>query len=112
VKVCVLPVNGHYSRKIPITPTTFLGRIVSEIAFHEKAGRSQVEFFILWATLLLFARWPLTPCFHSHSRGAIGSLGAGWAFSFQPVLPPDFRPPFHLAMKVGLAIDAVTGTRL
>ena len=24
------------------------------------------------------------------------SLGASWVFSFQPVLPPDYRPPFHL----------------
>jgi hypothetical protein len=35
---------------------------------------------------------PLSPCFHTHSRGAIRSLGAGWAFSIQPVLPPDWRP--------------------
>jgi hypothetical protein len=25
-----------------------------------------------------------------------GSLGASWVFSFQPVLPPDYRPRFHL----------------
>jgi hypothetical protein len=25
------------------------------------------------------------------------SLGASWVFSFQPVLPPDFRPLFHLS---------------
>jgi hypothetical protein len=24
------------------------------------------------------------------------SLGASWVFSFQPVLPPDYRPRFHL----------------
>jgi len=23
------------------------------------------------------------------------SLGASWVFSFQPVLPPDFRPQLH-----------------
>ena len=40
------------------------------------------------------------------------SLGASWVFSFQPVLPPDFRPLFHLTTGVGLAIDAVAGTRL
>jgi hypothetical protein len=40
------------------------------------------------------------------------SLGASWVFSFQPVLPPDFRPLFHLTTEMGLAIDAVTGTRL
>jgi hypothetical protein len=25
-----------------------------------------------------------------------GSLGASWVFSFQPVLPPVYRPRFHL----------------
>src|SRR6266550_5277091 len=40
------------------------------------------------------------------------SLGASWAFSFQPVLPPDCRPVFLFAEKVGQAINAVTGTRL
>jgi len=40
------------------------------------------------------------------------SLGASWVFSFQPVLPPDFRPPVpFLEWKLGQAIDAVTGTR-
>jgi hypothetical protein len=66
---------------------------LSEIAFHEKAGRSQVEFFILRATLSLFcplaadAMLPFA-LFVSDSF----SLGAGWAFSLQPVLPPDYRP--------------------
>jgi len=66
---------------------------MSEIAFHEKAGRSQVEFFILRATLSLFcplaadAMLPFA-LFVSDSF----SLGAGWAFSLQPVLPPDYRP--------------------
>src|SRR6185436_10451944 len=26
----------------------------------------------------------------------LSSLGASWVFSFQPVLPPDYRPRFHL----------------
>jgi hypothetical protein len=26
----------------------------------------------------------------------LGSLGASWAFSFQPVLPSVYRPRFHL----------------
>ena len=76
--------------------------VVSVNAFHEKAGRSQVEFFILLATIFLFARWPLLPCLHLHSRGAIVSLGgADWAFSFQPVLPPDYRPALIARMRVG-----------
>jgi hypothetical protein len=40
------------------------------------------------------------------------SLGASWVFSFQPVLPPDYRPLFCLTTEVGQAINAVTGTRL
>src|SRR5882757_6573749 len=40
------------------------------------------------------------------------SLGASWAFSFQPVLPPDCRPVFLFVEKLGQAINAVTGTRL
>jgi hypothetical protein len=42
---------------------------------------------------------------------SVSSLGASWVFSFQSVLPPDFRPFVHLSMEVGQAIDAVTGTR-
>ena len=40
------------------------------------------------------------------------ALGASWVFSFQPVLPPDYRPLFCLTTEVGQAINAVTGTRL
>src|SRR5271169_4264560 len=36
---------------------------------------------------------PLSPPFHPHS-GERCSLGASWAFSFQPVLPPVYRPLF------------------
>jgi hypothetical protein len=40
------------------------------------------------------------------------SLGASWVFSFQPVLPPVYRPRFHpLGWKLGQAFNAVTGTR-
>ena len=46
---------------------------LSEMAFHEKAGRSQVDSSL--ASLNKFfcspAEWPLSPCFHPHSRGAI-----------------------------------------
>jgi len=61
---------------------------------------------------LFFALLLLPPPFHPHSRGAFLSLGASWVFSFQPVLPPDFRPfvPSR-RWKLGQAIDAVTGTR-
>jgi hypothetical protein len=59
-------------------------------AFHEKSGRSQVRSFVVLVYKCFSpAEWPLSPCFHPHSRGAIGSLGASWAFSVQPVLPSD-----------------------
>jgi hypothetical protein len=43
-----------------------------EIAFHEKAGRSQVDSDLASLNKFLFlpAEWPLSPCFHPHSRGA------------------------------------------
>ena len=63
------------------------------MAFHEKADRSQVDScFFLSGTFFSPAEWPLSPCFHSHSRGAIHSLGAYWAFSVQPVLLSVWRP--------------------
>ena len=42
------------------------------------------------------------------------SLGACWAFSFQPVLPSDWRPVVRLfpSRTLGQAINAVTETRL
>jgi len=40
-------------------------------------------------------------------------LGASWAFSFQPVLPPDLSTcAAFQGQKLGQAINAVTGTRL
>src|SRR5215475_12574863 len=87
---------------------------MSANAFHEKAGRSQ-EDSVCFSLDKGFspAESPLTPSFHPHSRGAIWSLGASWAFSFQPVLPPDFRPAVPLQeWNLGQAFNAVTGTRL
>jgi hypothetical protein len=87
---------------------------MSEIAFHEKAGRSQVGSLVFSLDKLF------SPCrvatvatlpsalFMERFR----SLGASWVFSFQPVLPPDCRPFVHPSMEVGQAINAVTETRL
>src|SRR5882724_5003289 len=53
-------------------------------------------------------------CRHPSIRtlGERFSLGASWAFSFQPVLPPDYRPCLPSPRrKLGQAINAVTGTR-
>ena len=68
---------------------------MSAIAFHEKAGPSQVGCsFLLDKVLFSSAELStLSPPFHPHSlMSDFGSLGASWVFSFQPVLPPDFRP--------------------
>jgi hypothetical protein len=71
---------------------------MSVIAFHEKAGRSQVGSFV----------FSLDKVFSPVRAAAVAtlpsalfderfcSLGASWVFSFQPVLPPDYRPPFIL----------------
>ena len=56
-------------------------------AFHEKAGRSQVDSCLFWllGTFFLLAERPLSPCFHPHSGairfarcmlGVLGSAGA------------------------------------
>src|SRR5512132_4329504 len=69
--------------------------------------------FSLRETSFSPAEWPLSPCFHPHSRGANRSLGACWAFSVQPVLPSVWRPVVLLLQRnLGQAINAVTGTRL
>ena len=73
---------------------------MSEMAFHEKAGRSQVDSFLFFIGIAFSpAESPLTPCFHPHSRGAIVSLGACWAFSVQPVLLSVWRP--FVSLKSG-----------
>ncbi len=77
----------YYFRLEDQVPETHLLRL------HEKAGRSQDDSFLFFIRrAFIFAEEPLSPCFHSHSRGAIDSLGAGWAFSVQPVLPSVWRP--------------------
>jgi hypothetical protein len=55
-------------------------------------GVKSILFSLRETTFVLPTEWPLSPCFHPHSRGANRSLGACWAFSFQPVLPSVYRP--------------------
>src|SRR5215510_16275590 len=62
-------------------------------AFHEKAGRSQVSSFGFLFDKVFSG--PSSHCRHASIRTLeerIVSLGAGWAFSFQPVLRSDWRP--------------------
>src|SRR5262245_16060641 len=71
--------------------------VVGVMAFHEKAGRSQVN-----SVAFLFDKvfsGPSSHCRHASIRTLeerIVSLGARWAFSFQPVLPSDWRPVVSL----------------
>jgi hypothetical protein len=87
---------------------------MSVIAFHEKAGRSQGDWFwYLLVTLFLSRRVATVATLPSALFAErFASLGASWVFSFQPMLPSVYRPFFHLSMEVGQAINAVTGTRL
>jgi len=87
----------------------------SEMAFHEKAGRSQVDSALASLNKVCSpAERPLSPCFHPHSRGAIrfarcmlGVLGsAGTAICLAPC-----GSAFGES-NLGQAINAVTGTRL
>src|SRR5260370_10511120 len=70
--------------------------------------------------VLLFFRWTRFFCCRVATVATLPSalfiqrfsLGACWVFSFQPLLPPDFRPLVSfLTMIVGQAIHAVTGPR-
>jgi hypothetical protein len=67
-------------------------------AFHEKAGRSQVDLFLFFIKkpFLLSRVITLAPSFHPSIRTLDErcSLGASWVFSFQPVLLPVRRPRF------------------
>src|SRR6202140_4598839 len=59
-------------------------------------GVKGIRFGICWSRCLFPADSPLSPPFHAHSSKSGWSLGASWVFWFQPVLPPDYRPRFHL----------------
>jgi hypothetical protein len=89
--------------------------VLSVIAFHEKAGRSQVDSSLARLNKVCFsAEWPLSPCFHPHSRGAIrfarcmlGVLSsAGAAICLAPCGSALSES------NLGQAINAVTETRL
>ena len=87
--------------------------VTSVNAFHEKAGRSQVGSSWFW--LVSCFSQPSRHCRHPSIRTlnvSDSSLGASWVFSFQPVLPPVYRPCLpSRGWKLGQAFNAVTGTR-
>src|SRR6266496_4291724 len=75
-------------------------------------GVKWVLLFFRWTRFFSPAESPsLSPPFHPHSWMSDFFARCKLAFSFQPVLPPDCRPVFLLAEKLGQAINAVTGTR-
>src|SRR5947209_14836738 len=86
--------------KSPLTPQD---QVLSVIAFHEKAGRSQVvSLSFLFVTRFFSAELPTVATLPSALFDErVFSLGASWVFSFQPVLPPDCRPPVPSEMEVG-----------
>src|ERR1700692_3874797 len=60
-------------------------------------GVKGIRFGICCSRCFFPAESPLSPPFHPHSSmSGFDSLGASWVFSFQPVLPPVYRPRFHL----------------
>jgi len=74
------------------------------MAFHEKAGRSQESssLFLLGMPFLLCQVTTVATLPSALFDERFVSLGASWAFSFQPVLPPDYRPPVpFFSMEVG-----------
>ena len=90
--------------KSPLRSLTPVGQLsVYEIAFHEKAGRSQVvSLSFLFVTRFFSAELPTVATLPSALFDErVFSLGASWVFSFQPVLPPDCRPPVPSEMEVG-----------
>jgi hypothetical protein len=87
-------------RKIAITLRTRRdpGRwcVVGVNAFHEKAGRSQGDsFWYVLVTLFLPSRVATVATLPSALFDERFSLGASWVFSFQPVLPPVYRPVYR-----------------
>src|SRR5271156_5684793 len=80
----LLPKNRHSNRC----------GVLSAIAFHEKAGRSQVDSSLASLSKVLFLP-PSGHCRHASIRTLeerLVSLGACWAFSVQPVLLSVWRP--------------------
>jgi hypothetical protein len=70
---------------------------MSVMAFHEKAGRSQVLSLVFSLSKVFSCRVATVATLPSaiFVERFFVSLGASWVFSFQPVLPPDFQPLFH-----------------
>jgi hypothetical protein len=80
-----------------LTPKKAKGKAHScAIAFHEKAGRSQVGSIVFSLDKVFSCR--VSHCRHPSIRTLRERFapGASWVFSFQPVLPPVWRPRFHL----------------
>ena len=69
---------------------------MSGIGFYEKPGRNQVGCLVFSLDKVFSPESPSvatlsSPLFIERSC----SLGTSWVLSFQPVLPPDYRPRFY-----------------
>ena len=104
----ILPVNDPccHLAKYPHCAQNPPAGVLSEIAFHEKAGRSQGNsgFIVSFCSLSqrnIFSRRVATVAMlpSALSRSDPFSLGACGAFSIQPVLPSVWRP--LVALKSG-----------
>jgi hypothetical protein len=86
-------VLGEVGSTVQTKISEFMEQSMNEIAFHEKAGRSQVGSFV-FSLDKVFSRRVATVATLPSALFVerLSSLGASWVFSFQPVLPPDCRP--------------------
>jgi len=78
---------------------TWEGREVAGRRFD--VGIRQAFFTFLFERGFSRGEWPRDAVLSSALWRATLSLGASWAFSLQPVLPPDCRPRFPLREESG-----------
>jgi hypothetical protein len=76
---------------------------MSDNAFHEKAGRSQVGSFVFSLDKVFLPAESATVATLPSAlfKERFVALGASWVFSFQPVLPPVWRPRLISKDEVG-----------
>ena len=75
-------------RSEPLTARTDL------TPFRQEGKGRRSRFFVFAQFLLCAPNHPVATLPSALFRERSYSLGASWVFSFQSVLPPDFRPPF------------------
>ena len=72
-------------------------KLVRTPSMRRPVGVKGIRFGLCWACCFLPGRVATVATLPSALFAErFASLGASWVFSFQPVLPPDCRPRFHL----------------